>query len=657
MRSRYRALCDNLWWCWDAAATDLFRSLDPERWEEVHHDPVALLAELPDDRLPDTPALASVELRLAAYLADTGTWCARELPELKQPVAYFSMEFALHESLPIYSGGLGVLAGDHMKSASDLGVPFVGVGLLYREGYFKQVIAHGRQVVAYPPIPLDHSPLRLLDIQVDVPHGHHSYKAAIWELKVGRARLLLLDSDLEGNPAEHRMLSQQLYGGDVATRIAQEVLLGVGGVRALRALGIDPSTIHLNEGHCAFAILERWREEIAAGLAPREAFARVKEGVVFTTHTPVPAGHDRFGWDLKKEALSGLREEMGLPKGAFMDLGRVDPGDLNEPLCMTVLAIRGSRACNGVSALHGHVSRVMWKDLFPGVPEARIPIGHVTNGVHLPSWMHPRVQQLLDDRCSEWREGVIPSLSAVPDSEIWAIRSELRASLVDFIHRSTGKGWLDPNALTIGFARRFAPYKRGNLLFTDPDRLRDILSRHNLQILFAGKAHPRDAAGQGILRDVIRWTRDERFRGKILFLADYDMSLARRMVQGVDIWLNTPRRPREASGTSGMKATMNLGINLSVLDGWWPEASDGTNGYVVGSAIEPATVEEQDAEDAESLYHNLEALILPEFEDRGPDGLPHRLIQRMRRSLETCCRQFHTNRMVAEYARRYYSGA
>ena len=657
MRSRYRALCDNLWWCWDTAATDLFCSLDPERWEEVHHDPVALLAELTDDRLPDSPALASVERRLAAYLADPGTWCARELPQLKQPVAYFSMEFALHESLPIYSGGLGVLAGDHMKSASDLGVPFVGVGLLYREGYFKQVIANGRQVVAYPPIPLDHSPLRLLDVQVDVPHGHHSYKAAIWELKVGRARLLLLDSDLEGNPAEHRMLSQQLYGGDVSTRIAQEVLLGVGGVRAMRALGIDPSTIHLNEGHCAFAILERWREEIATGLTPHEAFARVKEGIVFTTHTPVPAGHDRFSWDLKKEALSGMRKDMGLPEGAFMDLGRVDPGDLNEPLCMTVLAIRGSRACNGVSALHGHISRLMWKDLFPAVPEARIPIGHVTNGVHLPSWMHPRVQQLLDDHCSDWREGVVPSLSAVPDSEIWAIRSGLRAALVDFVHRSTGKDWLEPDALTIGFARRFAPYKRGNLLFTDPDRLRDILSKHNLQILFAGKAHPRDAAGQGILRDVIRWTRDERFRGKILFLADYDMSLARRMVQGVDIWLNTPRRPREASGTSGMKATMNFGVNLSVLDGWWPEASDGTNGYVVGSAIEPATVEEQDAEDAESLYHNLEALILPEFEDRGPDGLPHRLIQRMRRSLETCCRQFHTNRMVAEYARRYYSGA
>ena len=654
MRSRYRALCDNLWWCWDPEATALFRDLDPDRWEEVHHDPIALLAELSDDRLPDSPALASVERRLAAYLADANTWCRRELPELTQPVVYFSMEFALHESLPIYSGGLGVLAGDHMKSASDLGIPFVGVGLLYREGYFKQVIANGRQVVAYPPIPLEHSPLRLLDVEVEVPHGHHTYRAAVWELKVGRARLLLLDSDLDGNPPEHRMLSQQLYGGDTATRIAQEVLLGVGGVRALRALKIEPSTIHLNEGHCAFAILERWREEIEAGHAPKEAFARVKKGVIFTTHTPVPAGHDRFGWDLKKEALEGMREDMGLPEGAFMDLGRVDPGDLNEPLCMTVLAIRGSRACNGVSALHGHVSRQMWKDLFPGVPEARIPIGHVTNGVHLPSWMHPSIQEMLDRHCPGWRDGIIPSLAEVPDAELWALRSDLRRGLVDFVHRSTGKGWLDPDALTVGFARRFAPYKRGNLLFTDPDRLRALLDRYNVQFLFAGKAHPRDAAGQGILRDVIRWTRDERFRGRVLFLADYDMALARRLVQGVDVWLNTPRRPREASGTSGMKATMNLGVNLSVLDGWWPEAWDGTNGYVVGSEIEAATQEEQDATDAESLYQNLENLLLPEFSERGDDGLPHRLIQRMRRSLETCCRQFHTNRMVAEYARRYY---
>lgn len=654
MRSRYRTLCDNLWWCWDADATELFRSLDPERWEEVSHNPLALLEELPDHRLPASPALERVEQKFAAYMAEKDTWCARELPELSSPVVYFCMEFALHESLPIYSGGLGVLAGDHMKSASDLGLPFVGIGLLYREGYFKQLIAHGRQVTAYPPVPLEHTPLKMLDIQVDVPHGHHSYKAVVWELRVGRARLLLLDSDIEGNKPEHRALSQQLYGGDNATRIAQEVLLGIGGVRALRALGIAPSVYHMNEGHCAFLVLELIREGMAKGETLKVALENARQKTVFTTHTPVPAGHDRFTWELKKEALEGMREELGLPEGAFMDLGRVKPGDIHEPLCMTVLALRGARAANGVSELHGHVTRKMWKDLYPGTPELQIPIGHVTNGVHLPSWMHPKVVRLLDGCTPTWREGVVPSLAAVSDAELWALRSELRQSLVSFARHQLGREWLDADALSIGFARRFAPYKRGNLLFTDPDRLEKILSEKRVQLLFAGKAHPRDAAGQGILRDVVRWTRDPRFRGKVVFLADYDMSLARRLVQGVDVWLNTPRRPREASGTSGMKSTMNLGINLSVLDGWWPEIYDGTNGWAVGDDRDYATSEEQDEVDAESLYRMLEEQVIPEFWDRGADGVPTRWVARMRRSLETCCRQFHTHRMVGEYARRYY---
>ena len=321
---------------------------------------------------------------------------------------------------------------------------------------------------------------------------------------------------------------------------------------------------------------------------------------------------------------------------------------------MTVLALRGSRAANGVSELHGHVTRTMWKDLYPGTPELQIPIGHVTNGVHLPSWMHPKVVRLLDGCTPTWREGVVPSLGSVSDAELWALRSELRASLVHFARHQLGREWLDADALSIGFARRFAPYKRGNLLFTEPDRLEKILSEKRVQLLFAGKAHPRDAAGQGILRDVVRWTRDPRFRGKVVFLADYDMALARRLVQGVDVWLNTPRRPREASGTSGMKSTMNLGINLSVLDGWWPEIYDGTNGWAVGDDRDYATTEEQDEVDAESLYRLLEDQVIPEFWDRGEDGVPSRWVARMRRSLETCCRQFHTHRMVGEYARRYY---
>lgn len=658
LRSRLRELCDNLWWTWDPDAIELFRSLHPERWEEVHHNPIALLEELPDAILERAEErLPFVEQKLAAYLAETNTWSARELPDLKGPVAYFSMEFAIHESLPIYSGGLGVLAGDHIKSASDLGIPFVGIGLLYREGYFTQLIVNGRQAVAYPPVPLELTPLKKLPIEIEVPHGHHTYKATVWELKVGRARLLLLDSDLDGNRSDHRSLSQQLYGGDNATRIAQEVLLGIGGVRALRALGIAPAVFHMNEGHCAFAVLERWREELQTTTSVSAAFAKARATCVFTTHTPVPAGHDRFTWDLKSEALGGLRQDMKLPEGAFMDLGRVKPGDVDEPLCMTVLAIRGARATNAVSRLHAEVSRKMWKDLFPRLEESEIPIGHITNGVHAPSWMHPRMQRLLDQRSPGWREGVVPSLHQVDDGQLWEVRNALRAELIAYARRKIGRDWLNKDALTIGFARRFAPYKRGNLLFSDPDRMLRLLSEIDrpVQFLFAGKSHPRDAAGQGILREVIRWSRDERFRGKVVFLPDYDMNLARRMVQGVDVWLNTPRRPREASGTSGMKVTLNLGINLSVLDGWWPEAYDGTNGWAVGEPQDYTTTEEQDAADAISLYKVIENEVIPSFYERDADGLPQAWIQRMRRSLETCCREFHTSRMVADYGRRYYA--
>lgn len=625
----------------------------------MHHNPLVLLDELDDRALERAVARApgaldAVERRFDAYMAAKDTWASREMAGFGGSVCYFSMEFALHESLPIYSGGLGVLAGDHLKSASDLGVPLVGVGLLYREGYFKQVIANNRQVPAWPATPLEHTPLRKLDVFVDVPHGHHTYKAQVWELDVGRIRLFLLDSDVEGNRPEHRNLSMQLYGGDAATRIQQEVLLGIGGVRALRALGIEPTVIHMNEGHAAFAVLERWREELLAGHPRAEAFQRVRKGCVFTTHTPVDAGHDRFNWDLKKEALEGLREDMNLPEGAFMDLGRVQPGNVNEPLCMTVLALRGSRAANGVAKLHGEVSRKMWKNLYPALVEADVPIGSVTNGVHAPSWMSPEVQRLLDEASPRWREGVLPKLDAVSDERLWELRCSLRLRLVAWANRELGRDWLDPDALTIGFARRFAPYKRGNLLFTDPDRLAAILTKRPVQILFAGKAHPRDAAGQGILRDVLEWTRDERFRGRVIFLPDYDMALGRRLTQGVDVWLNTPRRPREASGTSGMKVPLNLGINCSILDGWWPEAFDGTNGWAIGDAVERPTPEEQDAVDVESLYQLLEQDIVPEFYRRSDDGVPHDWVHRMRRSLETCAHQYHTSRMVAEYTRTYY---
>lgn len=658
IRPRLEALANNLWWCWQPDAVALFRSLDAERWAELHHNPVHLLAELSDDSLSArlVPAqLDAVEARFEAYLAERHTWAAKNVPKLQAPVAYFSMEFALHESLPIYSGGLGVLAGDHVKSASDLGLPFVGVGLLYREGYFKQVIEYGGQVAAYPRVPLDVLPLRKLDITVEVPHGRGTYLATAWELQVGRVRLLLLDSDLPENPPDHRLLSRHLYGGDEAMRIRQEVLLGIGGMRLLRALGINPAVVHMNEGHCAFAVLELWREGIAAGLGREAALEAARQKCVFTTHTPVPAGHDRFGWDLVNGALSGMRVSMGLPEGAFMDLGRVEPGRLDETLCMTVLALRGSRAANGVSELHGQVSREMWTSLWPRLPVADVPIRHVTNGVHVPSWIHPRVALLLDRVAPGWREGRSISLAEVSDHELWTLRSDLRYELVGYARRRTAQKTLISQALCLGFARRFAPYKRGNLLFSDPDRLASLLFRHPIQLFFAGKSHPRDEAGQAIIREVLRWTRDERFRGRVVFLPDYDMELGRRLTQGVDIWLNLPRRPREASGTSGMKVPLNLGVNVSVLDGWWPEAYNGENGFAVGEAREYASDAEQDDADAESLFRILEEQVVPEYFDRDAHGIPRRWVKRMRSSLETCLQQFHTDRMVGEYATKFYA--
>ncbi len=657
IRTRLDDLAHNLWWCWNPDAADLFRALDPERWTELHHNPVHLLAEISDETLVarcPPQRLAGVEQDFHAYLTATDTWAARNVPKLVDPVCYFSMEFALHESLPIYSGGLGVLAGDHVKSSSDLGLPFVAVGLLYREGYFKQVIEYGGQVPAYPKVPLEVLPLKKLDIVVQVPHGRSSYAATAWEIQVGRVRLLLLDSDLPQNAMEHRQLSRHLYGGDDAMRIRQEVLLGIGGMRLLRALGIQPGVVHMNEGHCAFAVLELVREGIAAGLDTDAALAAARASCVFTTHTPVPAGHDRFDWEIKNSALSGMRVSMGLPEGALMDLGRVTPGDISESLCMTVLALRGSRSANGVSKLHGEVSREMWTALWPKTPVADVPIAHVTNGVHVPSWIHPKVAATLDRVSPGWRRGEAVDLAAASDHELWALRTDLRYELVGYARRRTGHKTLISQALCIGFARRFAPYKRGNLLFSDPDRLARLLFRHPIQLFFAGKAHPRDHAGQDIIREVLKWTRDERFRGRVVFLPDYDMELGRRLTQGVDLWLNLPRRPREASGTSGMKVPLNLGVNASVLDGWWPEVYDGTNGFAVGEARDYATTAEQDADDAESLFRILEDQVVPEYFDRDAHGIPRAWVQRMRRSLETCLQQFHTDRMVAEYASRFY---
>lgn len=671
-------LAMNLWWSWDPEATALFEGLDPVAWERLRHNPVALLRELTAEQMAamqDDPALvlriAQIAARFADYMRRGDTWAAQERAELaagREGVAYFSMEFGLHESLRTYSGGLGVLAGDHVRSASDLGLAFVGVGLLYRQGYFRQIIDDGQQVAAYPNLDFERLPLsQLLDAEgqpltVEVPHGHHHYKAQLWELRVGRVRLILLDADHAANSWDHRYFTHQLYGGDTRTRAAQEVLLGIGGVRALRALGLRPAVYHLNEGHCAFVPVELLREQVEQGSTLAQAAEQVRQRVVFTTHTPVPAGHDRFSYYTVNEVLGGYRERMGWPEGTIMDMGRARPGDIHEPLCMTILAIKLSRAVNGVSALHGEVSRRMWKDLYPLVldPE-QVPIGHITNGVHPTFWLGPELRALFDRRAPAWMEQLCDAgfwadaIHRLPDEELWAAHLAARSRLADIIAWRGREARLDPSALTLGFARRFAPYKRANLLFTDPDRLERLMTGHHpLQLVIAGKAHPQDLHGQALLAEVLRWGRDPRFRHRVIFLQDYDMVLGRALTQGSDVWVNTPRRPREASGTSGQKAAINGVLNASVLDGWWPEGWDGQNGWAIGEVRDYHDhTEDQDAADARSLYEVLEREILPAWYDRSATGLPEAWVARMKRSIATCMPLFNTHRMVRDYAAVY----
>ncbi|MCB9777251.1 MAG: alpha-glucan family phosphorylase [Alphaproteobacteria bacterium] len=632
---------DLIWTTWPDAEA-IWSDLDPELWVAVNHNPVALLQEAHLDRAP-----AGWAARAETLIARRAAYHAAALPTDRGPsVAYFCMEFGLHESLPIYSGGLGVLAGDHLRSASDEGLDLVAVGLFYTRGYFQQVIHDGQQVAAYPVNDPGRLPLRpALDtdgaqLEVEVPHGRHRFHARVWEVTVGRVRLFLLDTDYDANPLEHRVLTRNLYGGNEETRIAQEVLLGVGGMRALDGLGIRPDVFHMNEGHSAFLVLELWGRGIHAGLGAQQAWADARERCVFTTHTPVPAGHDRFHWNVVDPALVGYREALGLPQGAFMDAGRIRPGDIHETLCMTVLALKGSRAANGVSRLHGEVSRDMWR---------RLPhrIGHITNGVHPTAWLGPDLAALFDAHLPGWtdhlRDRDFWTAAADIPTDAWlAARSAQRSRMVDAVRTRVGKPVLDPDQLTIGFARRFAPYKRGDLVFSDPDRLLAILDR-GVQLVFAGKAHPADALGQAIVAEVVRWSRDPRFRGRVVFVPGYDMALGRLLTQGADVWLNNPRRPREASGTSGQKAAINGNLNLSILDGWWPEAWDGDNGWALGDDRDWADVTAQDAFDADHLYRTLETEVLPAFAD------PAEWARRMAHAVATCMPVFNTNRMVRDY--------
>ncbi len=651
---KVRELAGNLWWSWDTQATALFEGLAPQRWDQVLHNPVALIEELTlaeqDQIRANTELCArvdSVYARFQSWMNKVDTWAkGRDLPR----VLYLSMEFGLHESLRIYSGGLGVLAGDHVRSASDLGLDFRGVGLLYSSGYFRQVLDDGKQLAAYPQVDAARLPLSpvLKDgapLLVPIPDGDRVYQARAWRLDVGRVHLYLLDANLPENPPELREVTRSLYGGDTRMRLRQEILLGIGGVRLLKALDEQVDVVHLNEGHCAFAPMEMLRQAQASD--PSATHAQIRERVVFTTHTPVPAGHDRFGWDLVNAHLGQWREQAGWAPGALMDLGRVDPSDLEEPLCMTVLALRMARASNGVSALHGEVSRQMWSEV--SLPR---PIGHITNGVHPTYWMAPAMQQMLDQHLSGWRSHWqdrafwTEGLATLDDGALWQTRQELKAVLLDQVHAHTGQR-LDPQALLIGFARRFAPYKRADLIFSDAARLEGILTQ-GASLVFAGKAHPRDTLGQELLARVVRWSRDPRFKGQVAFLPGYEMQHGRWMTSGSDLWLNNPRRPREASGTSGQKVVLNGGLNCSILDGWWPEAFDGDNGFAIGDTRDWADTEAQDAHDADALYTLLQTQVLPAFQDSSD------WLRRVKHSMATGVPVFNTHRMVAEYAETMY---
>jgi starch phosphorylase len=693
-QERLWALARNLWWSWDHDAASLFRDLDPVRWRQLNQNPVSLLAEFPLAKLESRAAELVLHSRinyacrrLQEYLRADRTWGTRHAGVLRPcPVAYFSAEFGLHESLPVYSGGLGVLAGDHIKSASDLAIPLVGIGLFYGQGYFRQRLdRNGWQQEEYLETDVNQLPLEVaigksgapVAVQIETRSG--TIHAKVWRVKVGRCDLFLLDSDVEENSPDDRGLTSRLYGGDARTRIRQELVLGVGGSRALKAMGITPGVLHLNEGHSGFALLEAIRMRMEdEGIEFDAAAPRVSREVVFTTHTPVPAGHDRFPADLIEEHLGPMRESMTLSQESLMGLGRVDPNNQHETFCMTVLGLRLSRRANAVSALHGEVSRAMWTGLCPGKPEDEVPIGHITNGVHVPSWLAPQMFRLYDRHLgTNWHQHgsearIWEGIENVDDGELWETHLSLKSQLLEFVRRraveqaerrgeskevlqSLGKV-LSQDALTIGFARRFATYKRANLILTDIESLASMVNdpKRPVQFVFAGKAHPHDEPGKRVLQQIAELMRNSRFADKFVFVEDYDINVGRHFVQGVDVWLNNPRRPEEASGTSGQKVVLNGGLNLSVLDGWWAEAYDGMNGFAIGTGRTHSDVDVHDARDAEDLRRALREEVIPLYYQRDRDGLPRGWIKRMKRTIRTLGWRFNADRMVMDYTLKCY---
>jgi len=688
------SIARNLHWSWDPPAARLFAELDPALWEACEHNPLRLLQKLKPTRRQILESdrvlrarIAGLRRRLKQYLARE-TWFARQDGgRTTGQVAYFSMEFGLHESLPIFAGGLGVLAGDHLKSGSDLGLPLLGVGMLWHEGYTRQVIdSSGTQSDRFDRRRPDELPLRRVTdqagrpLRIGVPVNSEVVWVQAWRLDVGRVPLFLLDTHLTDNPPRHRRLTDRLYTGDRDMRIRQEMVLGIGGWRLLRELRLPVAVCHLNEGHAAFCAVERMatlieQERLDFSTAAR----RVAETTVFTTHTPVPDGNETFDPALVARYLRRYVEKLGLDFNEFAGLGRIDPSDAAEPFGMTPLALRLSHHRNGVSRLHGRVSRAMWHGLWPSRRVDKVPIGSITNGIHIRTWLHPRMGELLDEFLpDDWedqqdRRRTWAAVRRIPDERLWELHQELKRELIDFVSRRAASDRngdrrsppspainLDPNVLTIGFARRFAAYKRANLIFHDLRRAERLIASEDrpIQIIFAGKAHPADQAGKELVAKIVAAAAAPRFRGRVVFIADYDMAVARHLVAGVDVWLNNPRRPEEASGTSGMKPTLHGGLNLSILDGWWPEACrDGVNGWAIGEGLDHDGTPRADRRDARCLYQRLEQDVTPLYYRRDADGLPREWIRRMKESLAGIPAVFNSHRMVKEYWRRYYAPA
>jgi glycogen phosphorylase len=661
----------DLTWTWDERISRAFQALSPELWEESGHNPVLLLNRLGSDGIDRALEDAATRQAIETAMAALREYRARpsSLPPAGAPVsvAYFSMEFGVTEALPIYAGGLGILAGDHLKAASDLDLPLVGVGLLYRKGYGRQRIdEQGRQADFFPEADFEQLPLcRAEDaggkpLEVECPFGAATVRLAVWRAQVGRVPLVLLDSAVEGNPPEARGITDQLYAPEPQRRLPQEMALGIGGMRALRALGVEATVFHMNEGHGFLVAIERineLRRQLGISLVEAEPLAR--GGLVFTTHTPVAAGSDYFDPGLVEELLGPYLAEVGLPLSRFLDLGRRSPGDQQEYLCTTIVALRMAGRSVGVSRLHGVVSRRLWKDVWQDTPEDQVPVTAVTNGAHMPSWVAPEVAALLrqcvahdwwdlDAGDPRW-DGV----EQIPDEVLWECHRRLRQRLVTYARgRGVGDG-LDPEALTIGFSRRFAPYKRANLVLSDQERLERLIRNPEqpVQLLFAGKAHPADLQGKEILRQVVDASRRE---PRLAFLPDYDMEVARPLVQGSDVWLNNPRRFLEASGTSGMKAAANGGLNLSVLDGWWDEAYRPEIGWAIPSDATFDHADTDDAAEAQSLYQLLEGEVVPLFYERDQRGIPRRWLAMMRAAIRYVAPGFSARRMVVDYYRDYY---